>query len=159
MLIQVLKEEPQFIALAVDAFYNRDLDAMKAAARMEKFFMCSPGSQTGSQNSSQKGIILVDMMVKFSRAMYAQLVCQNFAAPKGFPLPALSSSDFRASDLGLKVACGMEMMFWERSKHEEPRRGEETQKVEQGEVELSFLASREARHCQRSRLFHENMFQ
>lgn len=34
---QVLKHEPQFVSLAVEAFYRRDVDAMKAASRLDRF--------------------------------------------------------------------------------------------------------------------------
>lgn len=34
---QVLKHEPQLVSLAVEAFYRRDIDAMKAASRLERF--------------------------------------------------------------------------------------------------------------------------
>ena len=33
----VLKNEPQLVSLAVDAFYRRDIDAMKAASKLKKF--------------------------------------------------------------------------------------------------------------------------
>lgn len=36
---QVLKHEPQLVSLAVEAFYRRDIDAMKAASRLERFFL------------------------------------------------------------------------------------------------------------------------
>lgn len=36
---QVLKHEPQLVSLAVEAFYRRDVDAMKAASRLERFLL------------------------------------------------------------------------------------------------------------------------
>lgn len=38
----VLKNEPQLVSLAVDAFYRRDIDAMKAASKLKKF-LCVEG--------------------------------------------------------------------------------------------------------------------
>ncbi|KAI3426737.1 uncharacterized protein J3R85_009597 [Psidium guajava] len=97
---QVLRHEPCLISLAVEGFYDRDIDSMKYAARMERFL------------SKGKEEQLVPVVVTLSRAMYAQLVQQTFQAPKCYPMP--SRSDPRAymeAELGMKIACGFEMMY------------------------------------------------
>ncbi|KAK4265067.1 hypothetical protein QN277_026168 [Acacia crassicarpa] len=59
---QVLKKEPCMISIAVEGFYDRDIDAMKFAATMEKFL------------DKGKDEELVCVSLKMSRTMYAQLV-------------------------------------------------------------------------------------
>ncbi|TKY69958.1 ecdysoneless-like protein [Spatholobus suberectus] len=69
----VLKHEPRFVSLAVEGFYDRDVDTMKFAARMERFLERGKGEE------------LVCVSVKMSRAMYAQLVQQRFHGPEVLP--------------------------------------------------------------------------
>ncbi|KAJ7953517.1 SGT1 [Quillaja saponaria] len=100
---QVLKHEPCLISLAVEGFYDRDIDTMKFAAKMEKFL------------SGGKDEELVCVTVKMSRIMYAQLAEQQFQAPKCFPMPSRSdASVYAEAELGMKIACGFEMMCQQR---------------------------------------------
>jgi hypothetical protein len=69
---------------------------------------------------------MVEVMVSFSRAMYAQLVQQVFQAPRRYPMPPLSSPQFKAAELGMKLTCGFEMMYWERAGYE-PQEGMQNQ--------------------------------
>lgn len=97
---QVLKHEPCLISLAVEGFYDRDIDTMKYASKMEKFL------------SKRREEELVCVSVKMSRAMYAQLVQQTFQAPKCYPMPNRSAgSAYVEAELGMKIACGFEMMY------------------------------------------------
>ncbi|KAK7407197.1 hypothetical protein VNO78_08904 [Psophocarpus tetragonolobus] len=98
---QVLKHEPLLISLAVEGFYDRDVDSMKFAARLQRF---------------GKGEELVCVSVKMSRAMYAQLVQQRFQAPKCYPeMPGrIDKEGFAEAELGMKIACGFEMMYQQR---------------------------------------------
>ncbi|KAG6702684.1 hypothetical protein I3842_07G047700 [Carya illinoinensis] len=97
---QVLKHEPCLISLAVEGFYDRDIDAMKYAARMERFL------PKGREEE------LVCVSVKMSRAMYAQLVQQTFQAPKCYPMPnRTDAAAYSEAELGLKIACGLEMIY------------------------------------------------
>ncbi|BBN14474.1 hypothetical protein MPTK1_6g12030 [Marchantia polymorpha subsp. ruderalis] len=107
---QILRHEPQLISIAVESFYNRDMDAMKAASRMEKFL---PKGQDGT-------VEMVDVVVRMSRAMYAQLVQQVFQAPRCYPMPPSNStgSIVKEAELGMKIAVGFEIMYWERSAYE-----------------------------------------
>lgn len=100
---QVLKNEPCLISLAVEGFYDRDIDSMKYAAKMERFY--------GS------GEEIVEASVRMSRAMYAQLMQQTFQAPKGYPMPLRGDARVYAeAELGMKIACGFEMMYQLRKK-------------------------------------------
>lgn len=103
---QVLKHEPCLISLAVEGFYDRDIDTMKYAAKMDKFL---------SKGREEE---LVCISVKLSRAMYAQLVQQTFQAPKCYPMPNRSSaaSEFVEAEMGMKIACGFEMMYQQRKR-------------------------------------------
>lgn len=97
---QVLKHEPCLISLAVEGFYDRDIDSMKYAAKLDKFF----------PNRREEELIRV--AVRMSRAMYAQLVQQAFQAPKNYPMPNRSDTvAYGEAELGLKIACGLEMIY------------------------------------------------
>lgn len=103
---QVLKQEPCLISLAVEGFYDRDIDTMKHAAKMERFL---------SRGREEE---LVCVNVKMSRAMYAQLVQQKFQAPKCYPMPDRSEVGvFLEAELGMKIACGLEMIYQQKKKN------------------------------------------
>ncbi|CAK9231285.1 unnamed protein product [Sphagnum troendelagicum] len=124
---QILKHEPQLISIAVEAFYRRDIDSVKAVARMKKFLSFKGGGDGNRGDDDDCGIIdMVEVMVSFSRAMYAQLVQQVFQAPRRYPMPPLSSPQFKAAELGMKLTCGFEMMYWERARYE-PQEGMQNQ--------------------------------
>ncbi|KAE8706980.1 Protein SGT1-like protein [Hibiscus syriacus] len=106
---QVLKHRPSLISLAVEGFYDRDLDSMKHAAKMEQFL------------KGGKDVEMVSVAVKMSRAMYAQLMQQRFQAPKCYPMPP-KKGDLEA-ELGMKIACGFEMMYQEKKKEGEEGKG------------------------------------
>ena len=89
------------------AFYNRDLDSMKAAGRMQKFLPKTSSSEALTQGTG----VTVDCTVTFSRTMYAQLKGQAFQAPRGYPMPPTSDPNFVAAELGMKLACGFEMLY------------------------------------------------
>ncbi|KAK1292020.1 hypothetical protein QJS10_CPB17g02505 [Acorus calamus] len=100
---QVLKHEPCLVSLAVEGFYDRDVDSMKFASKMERF----GGEET------------VRVSVRMSRAMYAQLMRQAFQAPRGYPMPSLKADGpdvYREAETGMKIACGFEMMYHQRKR-------------------------------------------
>ncbi|KAL0431834.1 UNVERIFIED_CONTAM: protein ecdysoneless [Sesamum radiatum] len=101
----VLKHEPCLISLAVEGFYDRDIDSMKHAARMERFLPKGKGEE------------MVEVVIRMSRAMYAQLVQQKFQAPGCFPMPERSNvGKYMEAELGMKITCGFEMMYQLRKK-------------------------------------------
>lgn len=100
---QVLKHEPCLISLAVEGFYDRDIDSMKHAAKMEKFL---------TKGTAEEFVIV---SVTMSQAMYAQLMQQTFQAPKCYPMPDRSDANvYIEAELGMKIACGFEMMYQQR---------------------------------------------
>ncbi|KAK7366876.1 hypothetical protein VNO80_08879 [Phaseolus coccineus] len=103
---RVLKHEPRLISLAVEGFYDRDVDTMKFAAKMDRFVVRGTTEE------------LVCISVKMSRAMYAQLVQQRFQAPKCYPaMPGrVEREGFVEAELGMKIACGLEMMYQQRKR-------------------------------------------
>ncbi|KAF5749736.1 protein SGT1 [Tripterygium wilfordii] len=118
---QVLKHEPCLISLAVEAFYDRDIDTMKYAAKMERFL-------SGGREEE-----LVCVAVRMSRALYAQLVQQNFQAPKCYPMPSRSEdkSAYMEAELGMKIACGLEMMYQQKRREGDEGKGSTWQKYKE----------------------------
>ncbi|KAI8618797.1 SGT1 protein-domain-containing protein [Chytriomyces sp. MP71] len=92
---RILKADEGLVSAAVEAFYLRDPLQLKACQNMTRFH-----PSTNLQTS-----------VRFTRTLYAQLMSQEFlAAPKGFRIPAKDATDFKAHDLGMKLALGFEML-------------------------------------------------
>jgi hypothetical protein len=88
---------PQLLAPAVDAFYTREPADLKACDAMARF-----GQQP-----------LVDVRVRFTRCLYAQLVRQQYHAPRRAPFVVPSDErhvDYAAARLGMLVTCGFEML-------------------------------------------------
>ena len=95
-IFAILRHSPELVAPAVEAFCARDPIDMRLCAKMEAF---PPASR-------------VFGLVTFSRCLYAQLQGQRTAPPKPFgPLPAEGSEDHKAQDLGVKLACGFEILL------------------------------------------------
>lgn len=61
---------------------------------------------------------MVEVLVTMSRAMYAQLHQQMFAHPRKYPMPLVSDPNYKQAELGMKLTCGFEMMYWERQRFE-----------------------------------------
>lgn len=112
---KVLAEEPCLVARAVEGFYDRDVDTMKHAARMTRFLRGPAGD----------GVEMVRTSVRLTRAMYAQLMQQSFQAPRGYPMPRREEGPDRwvEAELGMKIACGFEMMYQERRHEVEEGKG------------------------------------
>ncbi|KAM5140819.1 protein ecdysoneless homolog [Mantella aurantiaca] len=92
----VLKERPQLLAAAVQAFYLRDPLDLKACRTFRHFL---PETR-------------VFTSVTFTKCLYAQLVQQRFQPDKrsGYTLPALSHPKYKAYELGMKLAHGFEIL-------------------------------------------------
>lgn len=110
-LAYLLHQAPKAIAPAVEAFYLRDPIAMRPLMSPSAVTLVFPPKD------------LVDVSVKFTRVLYAQLKSQVFPAPPSWK-EVFSSSERRAAaagesvaqkkhamlELGMKVACGFEMV-------------------------------------------------
>ncbi|XP_037997399.1 protein ecdysoneless homolog [Motacilla alba alba] len=99
----VLRLRPSLLAAAVQAFYLRDPGELRACRRPFRTF---PAEQR------------VMALVTFTRCLYAQLVQQQFVPDRrsGYTLPAPSHPQYRAHELGMKLAHGFEMLCSKSSK-------------------------------------------
>uniref|UniRef100_A0A7S1PIQ5 Uncharacterized protein n=1 Tax=Percolomonas cosmopolitus TaxID=63605 RepID=A0A7S1PIQ5_9EUKA len=94
---QVLKVDPRLLAMAVYAFVNRDEEIPELSTR----FM-----------SKEKTFDSVEMMIPFTRCLYAQLYHQAFSKQ---PIEAFKCDpkdpEFHANDVGMKIAMGMDLLY------------------------------------------------
>uniref|UniRef100_A0A672JIB1 Ecdysoneless homolog (Drosophila) n=1 Tax=Salarias fasciatus TaxID=181472 RepID=A0A672JIB1_SALFA len=95
-IASVLAQRPDLVAPAVSAFYLRDPVDLQACRRFKTF---PPDTR-------------VLTMVTFSRCLYAQLQQQQFTPDRrsGFTLPPRSHPQYRAHELGMKLAHGFEIL-------------------------------------------------
>ncbi|CAG8805946.1 16533_t:CDS:2, partial [Racocetra fulgida] len=52
----------------------------------------------------------ITVSVKFTKILYAQIVSQRLNAPKPFIMPLSTSKKYPAAELGMKLACGFEIL-------------------------------------------------
>ncbi|RLV97701.1 hypothetical protein DV515_00011522 [Chloebia gouldiae] len=99
----VLRLRPSLVAAAVQAFYLRAAGDLRACRRPFRAF---PAEQR------------VMALVTFTRCLYAQLVQQKFVPDRrsGYTLPAPSHPQYRAHELGMKLAHGFEILCSKSSK-------------------------------------------
>ncbi|KAI0118130.1 SGT1-domain-containing protein [Hypoxylon sp. NC0597] len=107
-LAYILHERPSTIAPAVEAFYLRDPAAMKPLTSLSDDVHFAPKD-------------LVTVSIKFTKVLFAQLKSQRFSPPPMWSI-VLENAEKQASDvedaqirlarleLGMKVACGFEML-------------------------------------------------
>ncbi|KAJ1310366.1 hypothetical protein OPQ81_007104 [Rhizoctonia solani] len=98
-IARALSVNPSLVQRAVEAFYTRDGLQLRAAQKMARF--------------SPKPDIL--KLVTMTRPAYAQLVGQVFHPPKVFGVwqEQAGSLERQWRDIGMKIACGFEMMYAE----------------------------------------------
>ncbi|KAL6478331.1 hypothetical protein MHYP_G00141660 [Metynnis hypsauchen] len=92
----VLSRRPDLIAPAVSAFYLRDPIDLQACRTFRNF---SPDTR-----------VLTSLM--FTRCLYAQLMQQSFVPDRrsGYTLPPRSHPQYKAHELGMKLAHGFEIL-------------------------------------------------
>ncbi|XP_055782557.1 protein ecdysoneless homolog isoform X2 [Salvelinus fontinalis] len=92
----VLAKRPELVAPAVSAFYLRDPVDLQACRTFRTF----PADTR----------VLTSVM--FTRCLYAQMQQQHFTPDRrsGFTLPARSHPQYRAHELGMKLAHGFEIL-------------------------------------------------
>ncbi|KAJ1966747.1 hypothetical protein H4R35_006910, partial [Dimargaris xerosporica] len=95
-IAHLLFHQPQLIAPAVEAFYLRDPVGLKATRTMRQF----PPDDS------------ILTTVRWTRTMYAQVRSQTFVAPQVFEAALTAGSQYtaREKELGMKLACGFEML-------------------------------------------------
>nr|XP_003473649.1 protein ecdysoneless homolog [Cavia porcellus] len=99
----VLKQRPRLVAAAVQAFYLRDPVDLRAC-RVFKTFLPETRIMTS---------------VTFTKCLYAQLAQQRFVPDRrsGYRLPPPSHPQYRAHELGMKLAHGFEILCSKCSPH------------------------------------------
>ncbi|XP_029465040.1 protein ecdysoneless homolog isoform X3 [Rhinatrema bivittatum] len=95
-IVAILKERPQLVAPAVQAFYLRDPIDLKACVTFHNF---PPEPRVLS-------------LVTFTKCLYAQLMQQRFLPDRrsGYNLPSLCHPNYKAHELGMKLAHGFEIL-------------------------------------------------
>ncbi|KAJ1857877.1 hypothetical protein LPJ76_001359 [Coemansia sp. RSA 638] len=86
-LARAISDQPQLIAAASEAFYDREPTQMNVCQRMSQF----PPEPS------------VMVSVRFNRVQYAKITSQDIRAPLAFNLPSIDSKDYKACVLGMKV--------------------------------------------------------
>ncbi|BGP37130.1 hypothetical protein JCM10449v2_001034 [Rhodotorula kratochvilovae] len=116
-----LADSPSLIAEAVGAFYEREPATLRAVNTMSRFPPSPPLASASSTSSdmtdsspSLPGTVLVP--TRLTRPLYSQLVLQRFYAPKAFEKAgwadgARGKEDERRRSVGMKIACGFEMLY------------------------------------------------
>ncbi|XP_047616666.1 protein ecdysoneless homolog isoform X1 [Phacochoerus africanus] len=102
-IVAVLKQRPRLVAAGVQAFYLRDPIDLQAC-RIFKTFLPETRVMTS---------------VTFTKCLYAQLVQQRFMPDRrsGYKLPPPSHPQYRAHELGMKLAHGFEILCSKCSPH------------------------------------------
>ncbi|KAK8378482.1 hypothetical protein O3P69_011179 [Scylla paramamosain] len=92
----LLREYPTLVGPAVHAFCRRDAIDNKVLRVMRHF---PPETR-------------VTTAVRFSKALYAQLTSQRYSPDTrvGWDLPHPSNPNFKVHDIGMKLACGFELL-------------------------------------------------
>ncbi|XP_053927273.1 protein ecdysoneless homolog [Cuculus canorus] len=101
-IVAVLRQRPSLVAAAVQAFYLRDAVDLRACRSFRTF----PADNR------------VMTVVTFTKCLYAMLVQQKFVPDRrsGYTLPLPSHPQYKAYDLGMKLAHGFEILCSKRSK-------------------------------------------
>ncbi|XP_045295509.1 protein ecdysoneless homolog isoform X3 [Leopardus geoffroyi] len=102
-IVAVLKQRPRLVAAGVQAFYLRDPIDLRAC-RIFKTFL--PETR-------------IMASVTFTKCLYAQLVQQRFVPDRrsGYKMPPPSHPQYRAHELGMKLAHGFEILCSKCSPH------------------------------------------
>lgn len=93
----VLDALPQLVAPAVALFYAREPSDIASSSRLQHF----------------RALPLVDVRVRFSRCLYAQMARQRFFVPRDSPflVPADESHvDYKAAQIGMQLTFAFEML-------------------------------------------------
>jgi hypothetical protein len=92
----LLQRLPQLVAAGVESFYYREMEDDRKLRDLARF--------------DTKSSVMV--RVRFSRYLYAQLLQQTFPVPSPrFSLPPENDPTRKASELGMKLTCGFELMW------------------------------------------------
>ncbi|EGE01868.1 regulatory factor Sgt1 [Trichophyton equinum CBS 127.97] len=101
-IAHLLRTRPGYISSAIEAFYLRDPISLR------------PLHGKDSNNLVFEPTDFVTVSVKFTKVGFAQLKSQDFPAParwKGRVPATKNSKDSERADMGMKLACGFEMLL------------------------------------------------
>ena len=101
-LAYILHEKPAYIGPAVEAFYLRDPISMK------------PLQTKDNHKLTFYPRDFVTMSTKFTKVGFAQLINQTWSTPQAWSSAPTAKGSARAkqfADIGMKVACGFEMLL------------------------------------------------
>lgn len=107
----LLHQKPAYISPAIEAFYLRDPIALK------------PIQATGKTSLIFTPQDLVRVSVRFPRAGYAQLKSQQFPVPQTWAgkLPGKTGTkEYNQAEMGMKIACGFEMLLSDPQNQDKP---------------------------------------
>ncbi|BGP22074.1 SGT1 family protein [Rhodotorula toruloides] len=116
-----LADSPSLVAEAIAAFYEREPGTLRVVNTMSRFPPAPPIPSTSSAPDSDMtdgpslpNTVLVPTLL--TRPLYSQLVLQRFYAPKPFQKVGwmdarLGREDERRRSVGMKIACGFEMLY------------------------------------------------
>ncbi|NXS55190.1 ECD protein, partial [Brachypteracias leptosomus] len=95
-IVAVLRQRPSLVAAAIQAFYLRDPVDLRACRSFQTF----PPDER------------VMTVVTFTKCLYAQLMQQKFVPDRrsGYTLPLPSHPQYKAYELGMKLAHGFEIL-------------------------------------------------
>ena len=106
-LAYVLHDNPRYISPAIEAFYLRDPIALRPLQAKDGGKLLFPPED------------LVTISAKFNKIGFAQLKSQQFSAPPSWVHVSKGKGDAKAKrrlEMGMKVACGFEMLVFRSSK-------------------------------------------
>ncbi|KAJ8296593.1 Protein ecdysoneless [Rhodotorula toruloides] len=116
-----LVDSPSLVAEAIAAFYEREPGTLRAVNTMSRFPPGPPIPSTSTTSDSDMtdtpslpSTVLVPTLL--TRPLYSQVVLQRFYAPKPFQKVGwmdakLGRADERRRSVGMKIACGFEMLY------------------------------------------------
>ena len=107
--VRVFHNAPHLVTAAVRAFYYRDPSTMKHIHSLQHFAQSSQTTDSHLEDSmTPYGL---QTLVTFTRHAYAMLQGQHFFPLKGWKMPYLASPLYPKAQLGLKLACGLEIIL------------------------------------------------
>ncbi|CAO3633849.1 unnamed protein product [Cunninghamella echinulata] len=104
----IILKEPQLLTFAIEAFYLRDPISLKHCIAMSTFL--SPPSTLDEKKQKQKQAP-INVIIPWTRTSFAQTLHQSFYPPKPFPSFHKDDPDFMMKDMGMKLTCGLEMLY------------------------------------------------
>ncbi|SGY66455.1 BQ5605_C004g02676 [Microbotryum silenes-dioicae] len=129
-IVLALEDSPSLIAEAVAAFYEREPDTLKPCNTMHRFPPTSPTQAFLETPPTETPISVATSLpsttlysTTLTRPLYSQLVMQKFFPPKPFDRvgwerePFFGQGDKRRRNVGMKIACGFEILYASSSKH------------------------------------------